>query len=302
MKTLLDYNDFLNEKNNNSKDDFINQIINLPFKVRKELIEELEDLKDEKIKESFSGILSKFKNHLSKKALDFIINLNEKEIDKQVNMLKILDPTDLSPEVLRVPTVSGIYLGGGIDKTKEDSESKMWREEVEQFFGDEHIVFDSEIAELGRTGKLKNKSKYKKPLLFNPMRNELVRQDPNWTEYHRMWREGEFDEIESGSEQEKMWLEWVKITNTAINKPDRLIIQECDTNLVSLNADAGGGTYGEIELTTYRNLNLFIWLNDAWTIKDISPWLIPSITKIVRTKEELFTLLKTIKNHPSNKK
>jgi hypothetical protein len=216
-------------------------------------------------------------------------------------MLKVLDPTDLSPEVLRVPTVSGIYLGGGIDKTKEDSESKFWREEVEQFFGDEHIVFDSEIAELGKTGKLKNKSKYKKPLLFNPMRNELVRKDPNWAEYHRMWREGEFDKIEPGSEQEKMWLDWVKITNTAINKPDRLIIQECDTNLVSLNAGAGGGTYGEIELTAYRNLNLFIWLNDAWTIKDISPWLIPSITKIVRTKEELFTLLETIKNHPSNK-
>ncbi|MCK9476996.1 MAG: hypothetical protein M0R46_13810 [Candidatus Muirbacterium halophilum] len=293
------YLNFINESTREDEE-LLNQIINLPYEVRKELKEELEDIKDEKTNEGLGSLFSKFKNFLSKKALDFIINLNEKEIDKKIELLTILDPTDLSPDALRVNSVSGIYLGGGIDKTKPDSESKEWREEVEDFFGSKNIVYDSEIAELGRTGKL-NKSNYNKPLIFNPMRNELVREDPNWAEYHRMWREGEFDDIEPGSEEEAKWVDWSKITNTAINRPDRLIIQACDTNLVSLNAGAGGGTYGEIELTAYRNLNLFIWLNDAWTMKDISPWLIPSITKIVRTKEELFALLDAIKNHPSNK-
>jgi hypothetical protein len=50
MKTLLGYNDFINENNFQTTPEIVrpeevmNQIINLPIEVRKELIKELEDL------------------------------------------------------------------------------------------------------------------------------------------------------------------------------------------------------------------------------------------------------------------
>jgi len=278
--------------NESIDDEYMDQILSMPLMARRELKETLRSLPvTEQLNENvFTDLFDKFKTWLNKKALNWLINLNEKEIDKKVDILNIVDPTDFS----NIKSVEGIYLGGGIDKTKPDSEVKHWREDTENFFGMDHVVTGEDIIKLGKTGKI-DKSKFPKPLVLNPMRNELVRFKGDFKKALDTWKSGGFNEMEPGSEEDELWNYWQKTGNATMTSPDRRIIMQCDTNLISTNAGAGMGTWGEAELTAYANMNMFIWLNDGWSIKDISPWLVPSITKIVRNKEEFNLLLTSIK-------
>ena len=285
------YSEFI-KYNENVDLNYMDQILVMPFMARRELKEILKSIPvTEHLNENiFTDLFDKFKSWLNKKTLNWLINLNEKELSKKVDILNIVDPTDFS----NIKSVESIYLGGGIDKTKPESEVKFWREETEQFFGEDHIVKGEDIIKLGKIGKI-DKSKFPKPLILNPMRNELVRFKGDFKKALDTWKSGGFDEMKPGSEEEGLWKYWQKTGSATMTNPDRRIIMECDTNLISTNAGAGMGTWGEAELTSYANINMFVWLNDGWTIKDISPWLVPSITKIVRNKEEYIQLLTSIK-------
>ena len=118
--------------NESIDDEYMDQILSMPLMARRELKETLRSLPvTEQLNENvFTDLFDKFKTWLNKKALNWLINLNEKEIDKKVDILNIVDPTDFS----NIKSVEGIYLGGGIDKTKPDSEVKHWREDTENFF------------------------------------------------------------------------------------------------------------------------------------------------------------------------
>jgi hypothetical protein len=263
----------------------------MPLLARRELKDALKSIPVNTLNENiFTNLFGKFNKWLNKKTLQWIINLNEREINKDIELLSIIDPTDFS----NIKSVDAIYLGGAIDKTKPDSKVKFWREETEQFFGTDHVIKGEDIIKLGKTGKIK-KSKFPKPLILNPMRNELIRFKGEFKKAMDTWYSGGFDEMEKGTQEEELMKYWKKTGNVTMTNPDRRIITACDTNLISTNAGAGMGTWGEAELTTYANMNMFIWLNDGWTIKDISPWLIPSITKIVRNEEEFKQLLTSIK-------
>ena len=272
--------------------EILDEILNMPLTARRELKDTLKSIpKKGNLNENvFTDLFDKFKSWLNKKAIDWLINHNEKEISKRIDLLNLVDPTDFT----NIKSVEGIYLGGGIDKTKPDSEVKFWREETEQFFGESHIVQGEDIIKLGKTGEI-DKSKFPKPMILNPMRNELVRFKGDFKKALDTWKSGGFNEMDPGSSEEDLWKYWAKTANTTMTNPDRRIIMQCDTNLISTNAGAGMGTWGEAELTAYANMNMFVWLNDGWSIKDISPWLVPSVTKIVRNKEEYNLLLTSIK-------
>jgi hypothetical protein len=264
-------------------------IYNLPLTQRQELKDLLVEMP---VKESlneniFTDIKTSLTSFLRKKAIDWLINLSEKELDKHIDNLTVLDPEDFS----NINKCQIIYLGGGIDKTTEES-AKMWREEIEDFFGDEHIIKIPEINITAKTGKF-NKSKYAKPIIVNPMRNELIRwDDPKFADMHRKWKAGE---LNSGDFDIEDWKHWAKGTGSAISAADRRLVHICDTNLVCLNKSAGAGTLGELELGTISSTNHFIWLSAGYQIKDISPWLIPGIKKIIRSTAELYLLLNKIK-------
>jgi hypothetical protein len=286
---MLNYQSFINEKNF-QETSFLDEIITLPLKIRSELKDSLKkgELTQENLNEA--NIFNKFTKWLRKQVLLWLINQTENEIEKTIDILTLLDPTDFS----EIDSCNACYLGGGIDKTKTNSETTYWREETEAFFGEDHIIKGEDMIKLGQTGKI-DKSKYPKPLILNPMRNELVRFEGDFSDAYQKWKTGKFDEIEPGSPEEEQWLRWSKKTNQTITNPDRRIIAICDTNIISANAGAGAGTWGETELTNFLGLNIFLWLNDGWNMKDISPWIIPGLTKIVRDKQEYYVLLESIK-------
>lgn len=238
------------------------------------------------LKTLFGGAIKRLRRWLSKKMIDILINMNEKDLKEKIKNLRQLDPTDLSD----IDSVEAIYLGGGIDKTSEE-DAAGWRDKIEDFFGHERVVKGEDMIRLAKTGKI-NKAKYEKPLILNPLRNELVRQDdPKFAEIFQKWKKGELDKEKDHEE----WKYWADIINKEIYAPDLRIVNICDTNLVKLDPAAGAGTISEMQISSLRGLNLFVWLDNGYTIKDISPWLIPSVTKLIRSKEELNILLEKIK-------
>lgn len=303
------YSDYINE----SKTGDINDILMLPLEGRLEVKEALEDMKDikknEKFNESnefidslkefggifkdmFKSILSKLKKWLSKKMIDILINMNEKDLNEKIQKLKQLDPTDLSD----IDNIEAIYLGGGIDKTSEEG-AAGWRDSIESYFGMDHIIKGKDMIRLAKMGKI-DKSQYPKPLILNPLRNELVRNDdPKFAEIFRKWKAGELDSEKDHQE----WKYWADVINKEIYAPDLRIVNICDTNLVKLDPAAGAGTISEIQVSSLRGLNIFIWLDNGYSVKDISPWLIPSISKLIRSDEELEILLDKIKEKNAGK-
>lgn len=300
---IIKYSDYINENIINKSED----ILNLPLEARVEVKEALEKIKEvkknEKFNESneiidslkelggvfkdiFKSAISKLRKWLSKKMIDILINMNEKDLSKKIQSLKQLDPTDLSD----IDSTKAIYLGGGIDKTSEE-DAAGWRDKIENYFGEEHVVKGEDMILLGKKGKL-DMSKYPKPLILNPLRNELIRQDdPKFAEIFRKWKAGELDKEKDDEE----WKYWADAINKEIYAPDLRIVNICDTNLVKLDPAAGAGTISEMQISSLRGLNLFVWLDNGYTVKDISPWLIPSVSKLIRSDEELNILLDKIK-------
>ena len=72
------------------------------------------------------------------------------------------------------------------------------------------------------------------------------------------------------------------------------MLQVCDTNLVSFDGTAGAGTYGEAQISALKNQQVFVWLNKGMKMSNISPWLFPSITKIIKD-EEIWPFLENFK-------
>ena len=72
------------------------------------------------------------------------------------------------------------------------------------------------------------------------------------------------------------------------------MLQVCDTNLVSFDGTAGAGTFGEAQISALKNQQVFIWLNKGQKMSNISPWLFPSITKIIKD-DEIWPFLKNFK-------
>lgn len=303
---MKNYQEFIKENNflNEGLESDFSSILNLPLGQRKEVQKGLEEISDIKQNESFSvneeldapnigeffrdiykGAVSKLKKWLSKKAVSFLINQSQNELKKKIDMLKILDPTDLSD----IGKVESIYLGGGIDKTSEEG-AAGWRDSIEEYFGMDHVVQGDDMISLAKDGKL-NKGNYPKPMILNPMRNELVRtNDPRFSEIFRKWKAGELDKEKDHED----WKYWANAINKEIHAPDLRIVNGCDTNLVKLDPAAGAGTLGEMQVSSLRGLNLFVWLDNGYQVQDISPWLIPTITKLVRSDEELQLLLRGI--------
>ena len=298
---LKRYSNFIKNESFMDGSESFSDILNLPLDQRKEIKDGLLEISDIKKNESFSvneeldapnlgdffsdmykSAVSRLKKWLGKKAVAFLINQSQSQLDEKINMLRMLDPTDLTD----IESTEVIYLGGGIDKTSEEG-ATGWRDMIEEFFGMNHVVRGEDMISLAKDGKL-NKSNYSKPLIMNPMRNELVRtNDPRFSEIFRKWKSGELNKETDHDD----WKYWANVINKEIHAPDLRIVNACDTNLVKLDPAAGAGTMGEMQVSALRGHNLFVWLDNGYKVQDISPWLIPTVTKLVRSEEELQLLL-----------
>ena len=287
----------LREEFDGNIDEFKDEIFDLSLEERKSILRGLEtlvtvkhsDSLEEQInykgipemraKTTFGKIIKWFKRYITDKATNFLINASMNEIKDTIHMIKVLDPTDMAG----IFNPKAMYLGGGIDFAEDGA---SWRNKVEEFFGSDNVVKDERLLKLVTTGDL-NFSGIKYPAILNPLRAETVRaEDPEFQEMFGRWKSNELTDEDMVIFKEKI--------RAQIVHQDLYMLQVCDTNLVSFDGTAGAGTFGEAQISALKNQQVFIWLNKGQKMSNISPWLFPSITKIIKD-DEIWPFLENFK-------
>ena len=223
------------------------------------------------------GLLNNIVDKIKKHSPEKFKSINQQYFNFSVERGTNLD--FLSPEELGALVSVG---GGG-----------NWRFDIENMFGEDHIVQSKDIFDLSYSGKLPNKDKYKKPLILNPLRKEQsTRDNPEFRKIYGQWKKGHLNKAVKDDEFKFM----ADVINVDIKAPDLRVLNICDTNLVKYDAVAGDGTKGELQFGAFKQgHNLFLWLDGGYEIQDVSPWTFPEATKIVRNQEELRLLIQSIK-------
>ena len=121
------------------------------------------------------------------------------------------------------------------------------------------------------------------PALLNPLRAETVRdEDDEFQSLFKKWKSNELTPEEFSVFQEKI--------REQIVHQDLYMLQVCDTNLINFDGTAGAGTFGEAQISSLKNQQVFLWLTNGMKLSNVSPWLIPSVTKIL-VGDELWPFL-----------
>ena len=296
MEKIITWDSFVNERLVENATDELQTLFFLPYDERKELeltLQKLEYTKESLTEGFFQDIKFKLNKWLTEKALRYLITNREKMLPKMLDGLKVLDPTDLTG----IEGLEVLYLGGGIDFAPSANE---WRVEVENFFGEDCVVRGQSIKDAGKGIKI-DKSDYTKPLIFNPLNNEPEREaDTVFSKMFQKWKKGELNTLTNNDN----WNEWVDEINKEIKTPDLHILNFCDSNLIRYDKVAGDGTKAELQVSDWKGHYMFFWLGekvgadgkaDMYTIKNISPWSLPTATKILRNDEEAWMFLTALK-------
>jgi len=273
------------------------EIYALPYEVRAQLKNQLETLVSSEepvelaeieyggipeLKASggiFSQISKWFKRFLTDKASNFLINASADEMKDTIKMLNVLDPNDMQG----IFTPRAIYLGGGIDFA---TDALSWRTKIESFFGADHVVKGERLLDLVTTGTMDFKG-LDTPAILNPMRAETVRdEDEEFQSLFKAWKSNELSD-----EQFELFREKIR---EQIVVQDLYMLKVCDTNLINFDGTAGAGTFGEAQVSALKNSQVFVWLTNGMKISNISPWMMPSITKILQ-EDELWPFLSHFK-------
>lgn len=227
----------------------------------------------------FSKMRKWLKRYLTDKASDFLINASVDEMKDTINLIDVLDPTDM----VGIFKPRAIYLGGGIDFAKD---ALSWRTQVEEFFGPDHVVKGERLLELVTDGIMDFKG-LDTPAILNPLRAETVRdEDPDFQQLFKGWKSNELD-----GESFKVFREKIR---EKIVVQDLYMLKVCDTNLINFDGTAGAGTFGEAQVSALKNSQVIVWLTNGMKISNISPWMMPSITKIL-VGDELWPFLEKFK-------
>tara|TARA_R110001592_G_scaffold174218_1_gene413035 strand:- start:65 stop:952 length:888 start_codon:yes stop_codon:yes gene_type:complete len=278
--------------------DIQDELLTMPLVARQKLLDDLTDVvsvdeeyinMDEQIsykgipeikaKTTVGKILKWVKRYITDKATNFLINASMGEIKDTINLLKVMDPTDTTS----IFTPKAMYLGGGIDFAKD---ALSWREQVEKFFGPNNVVKDDRLFKLVNTGDFSFDG-LSTPALLNPLRAETVRDEDNeFQELFKKWKSNELSPEDFQVFQEKI--------RENIVHQDLYMLQVCDTNLINFDGTAGAGTFGEAQISALKNQQVFLWLTNGMKLSNVSPWLIPSITKVL-VDDELWPFLQNFK-------
>lgn len=278
--------------------DIQDELLTMPLVARQKLLDDLNDVvsveeeyinMDEQIsykgipeikaKTTVGKILKWVKRYITDKATNFLINASMGEIKDTINLLKVMDPTDTTA----VFTPRAMYLGGGIDFAKD---ALSWREQVEKFFGPNNVVKDERLFKLVNTGEF-SLDGLSTPALLNPLRAETVRdEDEEFQSLFKKWKSNELSPEDFQVFQEKI--------REQIVHQDLYMLQVCDTNLINFDGTAGAGTFGEAQISALKNQQVFLWLTNGMKLSNVSPWLIPSITKVL-VDDELWPFLENFK-------
>ena len=320
ISKVIKKDNILKEQNGLNITDIQDDLLNMPLELRRQLKDDLEnvvdsngevsdeeepirdipgfegtmdDLDDISIREqiSYKGIpeikakttigklLKWVKRYLTDKATNFLINASMDELETTIDLLNVMDPNDTTG----IFKPKAIYLGGGIDFAKD---AVSWRGQVEDFFGPSHVVKDERLLKLVTTGELSFDG-LTPPVLLNPMRAETVRDDDAaFQDQFKKWKANKLTPEEFQQFQSKI--------RELIVHQDLYMLQVCDTNLINFDGTAGAGTFGEAQISALKNQQVFLWLTNGMKLSNVSPWLLPSITKVL-VDDELWPFLSNFK-------
>jgi len=280
--------------------DIQDELLTMPLDARKKLRDDLADYIDLGVEEesmemdeqiSYKGIpeikakttvgklIKWVKRFITDKATNFLINASMGEIQDTIEILDVMDPES----TVGIFKPKAMYLGGGIDFAKD---AVSWRGQVEEFFGPSHVVKDERLLTLVTTGDLSYEG-LTTPVLLNPMRAETVREaDTEFKDMFKKWKSNQLTPEEFKIFQEKI--------REQIVHQDLYMLQVCDTNLINFDGTAGAGTFGEAQISALKNQQVFLWLTNGMKLSNVSPWLLPSVTKVL-VDDELWPFLSNFK-------
>ncbi len=232
-----------------------------------------------KAKTTVGKLIKWVKRFITDKATNFLINASMGEIQDTIEILDVMDPES----TVGIFKPKAMYLGGGIDFAKD---AVSWRGQVEDFFGPNHVVKDERLLTLVTTGDLSYQG-LATPALLNPMRAETVREaDKEFQDMFKKWKSNQLTPEEFKIFQEKI--------REQIVHQDLYMLQVCDTNLINFDGTAGAGTFGEAQISALKNQQVFLWLTNGMKLSNVSPWLLPSVTKVL-VEDELWPFLSNFK-------
>tara|TARA_R110001599_G_scaffold6460_1_gene31697 strand:+ start:124 stop:1017 length:894 start_codon:yes stop_codon:yes gene_type:complete len=232
-----------------------------------------------KAKTTIGKLLKWVKRYITDKATNFLINASMDEVKQTIDILDVMDPTS----TVGIFKPKAMYLGGGIDFAKD---AVSWRSKVEDFYGSSHVVEGDRLLELITNGDLSYEG-LTTPALLNPMRAETVRkEDFEFQDLFKKWKSDNLSPEEFQIFQERI--------REQIVHQDLYMLQVCDTNLINFDGSAGAGTFGEAQVSALKNQQVFLWLTNGMKLSNVSPWLLPSVTKIL-IEDELWSFLGNFK-------
>ena len=232
-----------------------------------------------KAKTTIGKLLKWVKRYITDKATNFLINASMDEVKQTIDILDVMDPTS----TVGIFKPKAMYLGGGIDFAKD---AVSWRSKVEDFYGSSHVVEGDRLLELITNGDLSYEG-LTTPALLNPMRAETVRkEDFEFQDLFKKWKSDNLSPEEFQIFQERI--------REQIVHQDLYMLQVCDTNLINFDGSAGAGTFGEAQISALKNQQVFLWLTNGMKLSNVSPWLLPSVTKIL-IEDELWSFLGNFK-------
>jgi len=282
------------------------------------LIKDLSTLTNESIiNESVLKIMyDRLSRWFDNKLLGYIVNKKANFYTNLVGKLDLLDLTTLQDieDNFKGFKLDSIYLAGGMDKAKDVGAG--WRALVEYEFeinnpgvksdkppviipvpGSEisvipaYIVDHLNLSHFVKKGNSYILSNYDRPAILNPVRKEVDRtKNKEFGEVMGKFKRGEFED----TNDPRVFDPISKIFSQTIEPEDEIIVNKCDAVFVGFNDVTSGGTFGELQQTSFLRKPIFAWYIDDWKISGHSPWNLPHISKIMRTNKDMKTFVKTM--------
>ena len=334
MTIITNYVKFINE-NIESPDEvaeILNLLIDTPTENILELRDSLEELSEtsENLREGIvtdliDKLKIKFQKILDDRIWKYLINKKRKFYLNLAEKLNMFDLTSLDDVIKYYPgfNVDSLYLAGGMDKAADVGAG--WRlvaeNEFEKYPGkptglpkislgefgevEPKRVVDGAYLDMYLENPRKTEKLYNKPLVLNPVRKEVDRTKDK-AFHHGAITYKTFDFETEPEEMEPTFKDIRRTMSRSIEGDDEHLVRISDFVFLGLNQAAAAGTYGELQMQSFLNKPIFVWMTSPdWKLGQtkedpyggFSFWTLPHISKFARNLDEMKILVSTIINY-----
>lgn len=267
----------------------------------------------------FKNILNKLSKWFDEKILGYVVDRKAKFYTELIGKLELFDLTTLNDieDNFNNFKLDSIYLAGGMDKAKDVGAG--WRAMIEYEFevnnkgerlyhdvvdipvpGKEiqvrpsYIVDNENLTKFIKRGNKFIRNNYDRPAILNPVRKEVDRtKNKEFADEIGRFKSGDYEDTDDPRSFDVI----SNVFSKTIEPEDEIIVNKCDAVFVGFNDATSGGTFGELQQTSFLRKPIFAWYIDDWKISGHTPWNLPHVSKIMRTDEDMKLFVKTMINY-----